>query len=276
MIPYTKFVDVAYDNVVIPPRSDEEYKIFLSYTAYWTVFFISSHFFLVFLFNTSIISKRIQYVDKKKVEELPGYITSLIHHMGISPICLSFIIFDYLKFNESGGVLFPAGHYSDLYSPTGLFPFTFGYFIGDSFVFAIPEVFKPGVSSKIFFVHHIVALSMIYATFTLSRGSLTQVFAGMMCTEFSTIFFNIAWILRAFGFRDWTVVNVFEKSFAFFFLLLRNGHLTLLIYVLWFDIAAFGPFQYAILVSMGLQFFWAFKIVMSIAGPRKPKEKKVD
>ena len=219
-------------------------------------------------------------MDTKKIAELPGYLTSLVHHIGISPLCLYIITTDYLTYSSSEES-FPPNHYTTtaLYSSSGLlclFPFTFGYFIGDSVVFAIPESFVPGIPSKIFLIHHVVALSMIYATYTLSQGSLTQVFAGMMCTEFSTIFFNIAWILRACGYREWTIVTVLEKLFAFFFLVLRNGHLSLLIYVLWYDIAGFGVYQYAILVSMGLQFFWAYKIIMSIMSPRRVKEKKAE
>lgn len=220
------------------------------------------------------ISKLISHVDAKKRDEFPGYISSLIHHIGISPACLFVIARDYLAFNHSGGLPFDVDHSVSFHAPNGLFAFTFGYFVGDSLLFSIPEMFKPGFASKVYFIHHFGAMSMVYVTFCRSQGRLVQVFAGMMCTEMSSIFFGVAMIMRALGCRDWKSVSVIEKMFAFSFFLLRNGHLTLLIYLLWHDIAVFGGFQYAIIVSMGLQFFWAYKIVMSLASPQKRRSKE--
>ena len=206
----------------------------------------------------------------KKQEELPGYGSSLIHHFGISPVCLLSIAGDYITYNSTGGIPFEANHYAAMMSPSGLYPFTIGYFVADCITFALPEAYcKPGFASKVFLIHHIVAVSMIYATYTLGVGVLSQVFPGMMCTELSTIFFNIAWIMRAFGLREYKVVTLFESLFAIFFLLLRNGHLTLLVYMLWYDIAGFGVFQGSIVISTALQFFWGYKIVMSLLLSKK-------
>lgn len=244
-----------------------------SYAVAWTAFFLTFHFSLIFVLKTDVMKKYSVAMGSKKTEELPGYITSLVHHIGIAPVCLLWIARDYITYNNTDGVAFDVGHYNSLYSPSGLYPLTCGYFLADSITFAFPEAFKPGFSSKIFLIHHLVAMSMIYATYTLASGRLTQVFAGMMCTELSTIFFNVAWIMRAFGFREYKIVTIFEFLFAFCFLVLRNGHLSFLIYVLWYDIADFGVFQCSILISTALQFFWGYKIVMSLLSSRKKKTK---
>lgn len=117
-----------------------------------------------------------------------------------------------------------------------------------------------------------MSLSILYATFNYSQGSLTQVFVAMMCTEFSTIFFNIAWILRAIGFRDSKVVDILEKLFAILFVLLRNIHVTLLIFVLWNDMALYGVFQIGIFVTTFMQFFWSYKILFSSREKKKKEE----
>jgi hypothetical protein len=262
-------------NVLIPTPTAEEYQTFFTYATCWTIFYIAFHFSIVFMLNTKWMVPWCKDMSSKKKEELPGYIVGLIHHIGISPACLFLICRDFITFANTGGSAFESGHYMSLYSPSGLYPFTVAYFVADLIVFALPEAIKPGFASKLFLIHHCVALCMIYATFTLAQGSLTQVFPGMMCTELSTIFFNIAWILRAFGFRELKIVTLFESLFAFFFILLRNGHLTLLIYVLWYDIAGFGMFQVAILISTGLQFFWAYKIVLSLVSSKKKMKKDV-
>jgi hypothetical protein len=172
----------AYKEVIIH-HSPEAFRHFLTHSLYWAVFFICFHYFLVYILHSLTHSQWLKHMDAKKIAELPGYLTSLVHHIGISPLCLYIITTDYLTYSSSEES-FPPNHYTTtaLYSSSGLlclFPFTFGYFIGDSVVFAIPESFVPGIPSKIFLIHHVVALSMIYATYTLSQGSLTQVFAGM-------------------------------------------------------------------------------------------------
>lgn len=249
--------------------------VFLCYAIGWTTFFLCFHYSLVYILKMEFMSKWCQNMGTKKQDELPGYISSLVHHFGISPICLISIIRDYFAYNNSAGIAFDMNHYTAMYAPSGLFPFTVGYFVADCITFALPEAYKkPGFSSKVFLIHHCVALSMIYATYTMGSGSLSQVFPGMMCTELSTIFFNIAWIMRAFGFREYKIVTLFESLFAFFFLLLRNLHLTILIYLLWYDIAGFGVYQCSIVISTALQFFWGYKIIMSLISSSQNKKKK--
>lgn len=267
MIPYSTFVHEAYQDVVISERSDEDTATFMKFYLGWTCFFIVFHFFIVFLIKTC--SQLFYSVDEKKRQELPGYVVALVHHMRISPICLYCIVSDYMAYNAVGGRPFAQNHYDDLYSPSGLYPFSFAYFTADMIVFAIPEALKKGMGSKLFLAHHLVALSMLFVTYTRSQGVLTQVFAAMMCTESSTILFNLAWILRAFGFRGSTIVSVFEVSFAVVFIILRNVHLSLLTYLLWQEIGVFGIFQLSIVGSTFLQFFWASKIVMHFISPKK-------
>ena len=267
------FVRNAYQETHLPELNNDDMIVFYKYCCGWTIFFITGHYLIGMSLKMRLVEKYFDVIEEKKIRQLPSYIISLIHHVGIAPLCLSYIITDYYSYYNSGGVLFDENHYYSLYSPNGIFPFTIGYFVGDSITTSFPEAFQRGLSSKIFLVHHILALGMIFTTFSYSKGSLTQVFPCMMCSEFSTIFFNSAWVMRAIGLRKSRVVKLFEYIFAISFLLLRNIHFTVLIFILWSEMKAFGVlFQINVLMSMAMQYYWGCKIVMSSVTRNREKE----
>lgn len=209
-------------------------------------------FFLPTYFNS---------LDKSKKNEIGPYLASLVHHGFVVFLGFRCILLDFIHILSKGtaDIQVPAVKY--LYELGIAVPVAFGFLIAETLFLAIPEVISKG-KVDIFF-HHILGFGLIYF-FVQSPLKIAPYMPHFLCTEFSAVFFNLAWFLRTTSFKDSVMVKVFEYSFVVTFFLLRCFNL---------PVATMGVLmlvgkenwmaKYLLIPIQLLQFYWMHLIVTS-------------
>eukprot|EP00600_Ochromonadales_sp_CCMP1393_P012021 CAMPEP_0175009210 /NCGR_PEP_ID=MMETSP0005-20121125/7392_1 /TAXON_ID=420556 /ORGANISM="Ochromonas sp., Strain CCMP1393" /LENGTH=251 /DNA_ID=CAMNT_0016264841 /DNA_START=1 /DNA_END=753 /DNA_ORIENTATION=+ len=245
-ISYLDHIRYSFENIEMPKSSYDSlgYSVdetFLNYVLLWTIVVSVLHlaFTPAMEFLFPVWHKEL---TPRKRHELPSYSIGLLHHVVVSPVCLWQLYSDFMIYAGNDGVLLPFAkdHYDALFSNSGVYPFSMGFFIADTLFYSIPEAIK---GAPLYLLHHLVAILLQYACLTMSHGTTMLVFPVMMATEVSSIFFNTAWILRSAGYRSSTFVSTLETLFALSFLLLRNVHASIVIFAIWDHLSQFGWYQ---------------------------------
>lgn len=260
----------AYIHTSIPESTVSEgilTKDFLMYTAGWATFLSLVHISLSPVIKT-LFPKWYNNLAPNKQQEIPSYFVATLHHIVVTPICFFFIVKDILAFNSTG-LPFPADHFEIIYTPKGVVTWTLGYFVADLLCFAIPDAIK---GNSIFFFHHIFSVILIVGIVLKSQGTLLQTFPHMLITETSGLCFNLAWLLRTYGYRDTLLIRFLEYSFAVYFFLLRIVNINIVAYALLPDMLEhLGYLCHVVVLMLSLQFYWFYKIILSL----QKKKKKV-
>jgi hypothetical protein len=205
--------------------------------------------------------------DKKK-QDLPTYLSSMLHHGTVVPLSWYYIYLDY-QFLQTGSVI--------NYAPFMQFaaPVCTGFIVADTLFYAIPMVLRGNFE---YIIHHVLALWMIFSILT-GSGQLMRYLPHIIICDTTNAIFNSAWLLRLTGLKDSLIVTALEMSFATMFFLLRNINLSLTFYVMFTSVEGqsygYGRFVFPFLSLM--QFYWLFCIVRSLikkAGEAKNKMKK--
>lgn len=270
---YFDFLQESYVRVEIPKSTYDGSSLstnFLAMTFFWACVVSLLHMYFSTVVR-NVFSDLHNKLTTKKQTELSSYAIGLFHHCVVSPYCVYHMVSDLFIFINSGGkTVFESNHYDTVYSSFGIFPFTMGFFIADTAFYSVPELLK---GNAIYMVHHCVAIITFYGILTTAEGTVTQLFPIMLSGEFSSIFFNTAWILRAVGFRDSILVTVLEALFALSFFALRNINVGLIMYAIYGRFTIFGGYQIAINICIALQYYWGVQIVRSLCGGRSKKQR---
>lgn len=198
-----------------------------------------------------------------------SYIVSLIHHSVVVPLALYYFHQDYMRGAEGLRTVNYAAEY-------GWFvPWIFGYFIGDTMMFAVPQALH-GKYEYLF--HHILGLGLMVSAIYIESPTILKFCPHMLICELSTYFFSVAYLLRLSGHRGSRMVSVFEISFAIFFFLTRIVNLPLIMWGVKDVMMSEYMVCWIILVLvLALQFFWLYKIIMSLLKKKSnPETKKVE
>ena len=231
--------------------------------------FYCSLFFLILMALVPIVLSRLyptwykSLTDKKK-QELPAYLTSLVHHSTVVPLAWYGIYQDFQvtdpdqPFDMTVFINFAA-------------PFCVGFIVADTFYYAIPLCFHGNVE---YIIHHVLALWMTYALLS-SSGHLVRYFPHIVICDTTNAVFNLAWILRTTGLRNSVFVSTLEVSFAVLFFFLRIINLSVVFYILFHSADGnFGVGKYAFPLISLLQFYWQLKIAQALLKKFAPSKEK--
>jgi hypothetical protein len=193
-------------------------------------------------------------LTNKKKGEVPSYALGLSHHLIIVPISIYFIYQDYLLPIEQ----FEEFNFFTSYAP--LLPFTFGYFLADTFFYTFPELLSGRYA---YFIHHIFAVFLLCGVSSAS-GPCVRAVPHFLLLELSSIFFGSAWMFRQIGFRGSFLVTIFENCFVLFYFLLRIVHLPIVILSLSDHLHTLGPFRVCVYGVLVLQLYWFYQIIQTL------------
>jgi len=270
---YLGYILEAYELTKLPEdESVSTHPDFIKAVAFWMVFFIVLHV----SFNTAftyLFPTTFQALPEKKKIEMSTYVISTIHHLVVVPIVTYSLVVD-INAYYNNPVPFEVDHMNKLYSNFGVIAFSVGFFCGDGVAYYIPKTLAGSTEGPMYLFHHVLSVVILCSTRRFS-GSLLQVLPQLLLIEMSTAFFNIAWLCRCLsnGRIPAFVISGLEYGFALTFFLLRivNGTLmvTLLIDQLW---VASKSFTTAYIMALLLQYFWFYKIIMSVFGGSRKKK----
>lgn len=254
-------IHTAYWNFMARPMADHRMPTVeemapdaLKHTALCTALFVVIMVLFPIILK-STYGKWYDSLNEKKREELPAYLSSMVHHLTVVPLAWYFIYQD-----------FQVTDYNKPADLTGFLrfavPFCTGFILADTINFAIPQAVRGNLE---YIIHHILALWMIYALLY-GSGHFIRYFPHLIICDTTNGVFNIAWVMRLAGYKDHPLVFVLELSFALLFFFLRVINLSVVFGIMFFhpEGAAFGVGRYAFPLISSMQFYWAFKIIQAM------------
>lgn len=265
------FILKAYEHVELPKEDSEVFHPeFVKAVIFWAVLYIVLHlvFNPVFYF---LFPKTWKSLPPNKQKELSTYILSTSHHFVVVPIVFYSVVSDLYAYSLTHEPFEPS-HLNHIYAHTGVVAFSVGFFFGDGIAYYIPEALA---GRPMYLFHHVLSVIIITSTRSFS-GVVLQALPQLLSIELSTAFFNVAWLCRCLlGDKAPAALTSFlELSFAVTFFLLRIINGTLMIVLIRSEVwEASKLFFVAYVMALLLQYFWFYKIVMSIAGGSRKKKK---
>jgi hypothetical protein len=250
---YKSFIFRPPPSAVLSPsvaesRDDVVGRVLLSCAFFMSLFFISPKL-LKSVYQNPSISSQVK-------NELPAYLSSLLHHSLAVPYSLWRIMVDARLSPEEYAVR----NYSSLESD--IIPFSFGYLLCDTAFYALGAAQRGNCETL---VHHILAMGLFYLSYV-CPGHILRFVPHVIICESSAIFFNLAWLLRnIFHQRGSVVCRICEYLFAALFFVTRVVNLPM---VAWAgldmagDMLMLGRVLWYPIISM--QYYWFAKIVMSL------------
>ena len=227
----------------------------------WSIFFTSMYPLITLILKT-FFNKQVVNMDQKYRKDLVPYIYCLIHHLYVVPFAFYHILADIHRTDDEAFDVNNAAVFANV------FPFSFGYLVGDTLMYAIPEAMCGRYE---YVLHHILGLSLT-ASAALVRGPMVRMSAHMLMLELSGIFLTFSWLFRNFGWRDTAVVKILEYCFSLAFFLLRIVHLPLTIFAYRHQFLTEYRLLGAIFIPVtAMQFFWFYKILGHLTGKKKDK-----
>eukprot|EP01040_Poterioochromonas_malhamensis_P000210 gene210-220_t len=224
----------------------------------WTLIFVAWYYLFDYL-GKRLFPVWYKQLPERKRREFPVYAMCLVHHFVVVPRAWIHVFQDFFRFpNDLSDILY-------VYLEAPMVPFSFGYLLGDTLVYALPELFKVGTYD--YLLHHVLS-SWLLVNAMSSSGHMMRYTPHLIICDTTNILFNIAWLLRTSEiFRGSSIVKTLEIGFALLFLPTRVINLPL---ILW---AAFnqeyakelGISRYAFIPIILLQFYWFVKIVTGIS-----------
>lgn len=269
------FILKAYENVRLPNEQVDIFnEDFICAISFWAVITIVAHFVFNPLFKT-LFPHTWASLPPPKQKELSTYVLSTAHHVVVVPLVFYSVISDFLLYSKTGQPFEP-DHMNGVYSNTGVMAFSIGFFFGDGIAYYIPEAIQ---GRPVYLFHHVLSIAIVSTTRNFT-GVALQSLPQLLSIELSTAFFNIAWLCRCLsgGHVPEYVSTFLELSFAITFFILRIVNGTLMIVLIRDEVwAASQIFFGAYVMLLCLQYFWFYKILLSVfGGARKKKSKKAE
>ena len=232
----------------------------------WTFFFIG-WYYLFYFGGKWLFPVWYQKLPDRKRREYPVYAMCLVHHFVVVPRAWIHILQDFYRTPAE----LPLIHYVHLEAP--MVPFSFGYLLGDTFIYALPELFRIGTYD--YLLHHLLGSWLLISAMSIS-GHMMRYTPHLIICDTTNILFNIAWLLRTSEqYRDSTLVMGLEIGFALLFLPTRIINLTLMLVsaIQQEPAMELGLARFTLLPIILLQFFWFYKIIMGISSRLSPTER---
>lgn len=249
MLAYWEFINrnlSEHTEVSVFSKCDNfYYKSFM-----WGLYFSVSYSLIDYTIR-SVFPRWYHSLEEKKRKELAPNCACMVHHAVVASWSIYHILLDYFKTDEE----LRETNYSELYAV--IVPFTFGYFIGDTVMFAIPEMFKNHFE---YVIHHIFSISITLSIITIT-GPAIRFIPHTLIIEVSSLLFAFTSVLRAVGLRGSIIVSICEYLFAITFFLGRIVHMPIFLTLNWSALEAMGLFRYLFIPIMVMQFYWFYKIV---------------
>lgn len=237
---------------------------FVRQAAFWIATFIAlvpiSRFTL-----SSLFPKYYEGLGDKKRVDLLSYTLSFIHHAIVIPWGVYYMYLDAtLSFEER-----KAFNFAKAYVP--IVPFILGYFVADTVMFALPSALKGNVE---FLAHHILSFFLIFSASEASGPTVRFVPHIFIC-EISSMIFAISFFVRTVSDpkKPPFIVPLLEYAFAITFVLTRCVNLPFVLYVLRGERHTYPVMCYTLYAIQVLQFFWLYKIVVSLSRKKKDRAK---
>jgi hypothetical protein len=219
----------------------------------WSIFFS-----LLFPLYDSLLRKYAKKffleLNSRRQSDLVSYMVSFTHHIFIVPVGFYLCSLDFNRNPREWRLV-------DYAAEVGWsFPFIFGYFVGDTVMFAVQKL-REGSYDYLF--HHVLGMTLMYSC-ALAEGRVIRYIPHMFIMETSSIFFCVAYFLRLKGWKGSVVSKTLEMMFVVSFFILRNVHMPLIV---WFAIDErdkYAAIMLQLSVIVLLQFFWFYKIVLTM------------
>ena len=193
-----------------------------------------------------------------KQSAIPPCIVGLMHHFVVIPVA-AWAMYEYY----TSGQLLTASH---VY---GLSLFSFGYLSVDTLFYAIPESMR---GNHEYSIHHVLAVWVTVALADAKSPDMLLLVPDILMCELSTIFFAIGWIMRSTSYKTSTVIKPLEILFAISFFFSRCINLSWSVFRCWHVSEEIGPARFTLIPIVLMQWFWMYKIVMSVMSPKKEKK----
>lgn len=236
------------------PTAQEMVPDFFLHTGVWTAIFVGLMILIPFILKR-LYPYWYNSLNERKKEELPAYLTSMVHHLTVVPLAWYCIYNDF--------------QVTDPNKPIDLTiflqfaaPFCIGFVLADTIFYAVPLIFRGNFE---YIIHHALALWMTYALL-FGSGHFVRYFPHIVICDTTNGIFNFAWLLRLTGWKDSTLVSSMEIVFAVLFFFLRVINLSTVFGIMFFhpEGAAFGVARYAFPLISLLQFYWSVKIAQAM------------
>jgi hypothetical protein len=235
------------------PTAFEMVPDFYLHTAYW------GGMFIVLMAVVPIVLKNMfpdwfKTLNDRKKEELPAYLTSMVHHLTVVPLAW-FCIYNDFQVTD------PNNPFELAVFLKFAAPFCVGFVLADTFFYAVPLCFRGNFE---YVIHHALAFWMTYALLS-SSGHLIRYFPHIIICDTTNGVFNLAWMLRLTGMKDSPLVAFLEIAFAVLFFFLRIINLSVVFYIMFTSPDGnFGVGKYVFPLISLLQFYWLFKIAQAL------------
>ncbi len=197
-------------------------------------------------------------LDKDKQEQLPSWAGGMFHHIVVAPYGLYMIYRDYITPPEVYNEMDYAVSFHGLYLVT----YAFGYIMGDTIFFTIPELMKGRYE---YAIHHIASIAL-YRGLLMSGGPVIRYLPHFFICEFSNMIFNSCWFIRNGGGKNSAILGVLEKAFAVVFFILRIVNLPCAVFAMLSlpGVEELGIYRFVLIPILFLQFMWLFMIIKAL------------
>lgn len=279
-----KFVAPAYHAFLRRPRPNTATvggasmgDWFYVYTCGWAVFFtvcflvipvVSRRFFPVWWDSLKTTVKgrngKDKVIDYRR--DFPSYVVCMMHHVVVVPRSWYRIYQDY-NLPRSQWATFDYGPVDYIVAP-----FLLGYLLSDSICYALPNL------SVEYILHHTFTIAVTAAGHS-SDSYLSRFIPHLLSSDTTQLFFNGAWLLKRFGWKDDSpLCMLLEILFVFAFPCVRIIILPMAFLTVTLNGSAigFGWVRYMFLPLSLMQYYWFSKIISRLwkivsPSPAKPK-----
>ena len=220
------------------------------YCVVWSAIFISLHY---------LVPKLLHYqwplwwenLNPKKKTEMTPQVVALFHQVVVVSFAINMIYYELTE-----------GYVVTAEVVKKLGPFVYGYFIGDTLYYAIPEA----TGGKFdFLIHHLVSIWVGTNLMNCTSMEMRRFCPHFLIMEISAVFFGFGWIMRITSYNNSIFITIFELLFAISFFIGRIVNFPYQVYVAWDASAEMGLSRYMFPLLLVLQFFWFYKILLQIA-----------
>lgn len=219
----SEYIQYVFRNV--PPHEEirgiDVLPHFPAKIALWSLFFCILHLSIPPI-TSALFPKWYASLDERKRREYPAYLACLAHHFAMVPRAWLHVIQDFYR-PESALLTV---QYAPLEATISAF--CFGYFIGDTLCYAIPQMWRKEYE---FIVHHVLTM-WIMSSAIYSPGHFCRYIPHLLLADTTNIFFNVAWLLRLAGWQNHWFVTTLELLFAASFLIVRAIHLPMIFFAI--------------------------------------------
>jgi hypothetical protein len=269
-----EWVFPSYWKFVQRPRSESRragidaigLDSFLQWTLLWSVVF-SLMSVLIPRASKRLFPKWWEGLDKRYKVEFAAYIVCTFHHFYIVPRSWYHIYVDYFAPETSWSKI----DYGE--NEAIVTPFLMGYLIADMICYALPT------RQVDYMIHHVLTAAIVWAG-TNSDQSLSRFIPHLLSSDTSQLLLNSSWLLKRIGglSESSPITKTLDTMFALSFPVVRLFIMPVAMLTVTRNpqyAKDMGIVRFVFLPLCILQYYWFGKIVLHVAGVKKPKKKAI-